>query len=127
MLKEHFLQFMCDKKRHIKLSHLDIRIDDLWHSLLKENFVFSFKNTLEIIAYKTLETEWSRNWQLPFYEDMLNWEKTAEYWITTADTMRSISEAAKSRREELKKLWLQLNLESRKKWRIFLPRNKMRM
>ncbi|KAJ8366964.1 hypothetical protein AAFF_G00336330 [Aldrovandia affinis] len=44
------------------LSEVKERIKDLWDSLLRENFVFSFRNTLEIAVYSKLEKvygQWS--------------------------------------------------------------------
>uniref|UniRef100_A0AAV2K2E0 VLIG-type G domain-containing protein n=1 Tax=Knipowitschia caucasica TaxID=637954 RepID=A0AAV2K2E0_KNICA len=41
----------------IKLSMFKTKVDDLWNALLNENFVFSFKNTLEIAVYRRLEEE----------------------------------------------------------------------
>ncbi|XP_050988544.1 interferon-induced very large GTPase 1 isoform X1 [Labeo rohita] len=43
----------------ITLSQFRMRINDLWNALLNENFVFSFKNTLEIAVYRKLETMYS--------------------------------------------------------------------
>uniref|UniRef100_A0A8C1KV94 VLIG-type G domain-containing protein n=1 Tax=Cyprinus carpio TaxID=7962 RepID=A0A8C1KV94_CYPCA len=43
----------------ITLSQFRMRIIDLWNALLNENFVFSFKNTLEIAVYRKLETKYS--------------------------------------------------------------------
>ncbi|KAK3532278.1 hypothetical protein QTP86_015648 [Hemibagrus guttatus] len=53
-------------KSHIQqLSQFKFRICDLWNALLSENFVFSFKNTLEIVVYRELETEFSKwTWAL---------------------------------------------------------------
>ncbi|XP_016161196.1 PREDICTED: interferon-induced very large GTPase 1-like, partial [Ficedula albicollis] len=49
----------------LKLSSLKHRIGDLWNALLNENFVFSFKNSLEIAAYRNLESAFSDwTWRL---------------------------------------------------------------
>lgn len=51
--------------RFSTLSEVKARIMDLWGGLLKENFVFSFRNTLEMMVYSELEkkfSEWS--WKL---------------------------------------------------------------
>ncbi|XP_062340015.1 interferon-induced very large GTPase 1-like isoform X2 [Osmerus eperlanus] len=51
--------------RFSTLSEVKDRIKDLWNGLLKENFVFSFRNTLEMMIYSDLEkmvSEWS--WKL---------------------------------------------------------------
>ncbi|XP_065125137.1 interferon-induced very large GTPase 1-like [Paramisgurnus dabryanus] len=49
----------------IMLSHLRGRIEDLWEALLNEQFVFSFRNSLEIATYRRIETEYSKwSWSL---------------------------------------------------------------
>ncbi len=55
----------ASKSDGIMLSHLRDRVQDLWEALLNEQFVFSFKNSLEIATYKKLETEYSKwTWSL---------------------------------------------------------------
>ncbi|XP_037988001.1 interferon-induced very large GTPase 1-like [Motacilla alba alba] len=49
----------------LRLSSLKDRIGDLWNALLNENFVFSFKNSLEIAVYRRLESAFSQwTWRL---------------------------------------------------------------
>ncbi|XP_039916566.1 interferon-induced very large GTPase 1-like [Hirundo rustica] len=49
----------------LRLSSLRVRIGDLWNALLNENFVFSFKNSLEIAVYRRLEIAFSQwTWKL---------------------------------------------------------------
>ncbi|XP_069064232.1 interferon-induced very large GTPase 1-like [Pleurodeles waltl] len=53
------------KSKLLSISQLKNRIEDLWRALLNENFVFSFKNTLEISAYNKLEKKLNAwTWQL---------------------------------------------------------------
>nr|XP_023685607.1 interferon-induced very large GTPase 1-like isoform X1 [Paramormyrops kingsleyae] len=53
------------QKKGKTVSHFKTRIHDLWNALLNENFVFSFKNTLEIAVYRQLETEYGKwTWTL---------------------------------------------------------------
>ncbi|XP_062874210.1 interferon-induced very large GTPase 1-like [Trichomycterus rosablanca] len=53
------------KAHSMKLSEFKSCISDMWKALLNENFVFSFKNTLEIAAYRKLETEFGKwTWSL---------------------------------------------------------------
>ncbi|XP_048036170.1 interferon-induced very large GTPase 1-like isoform X2 [Megalobrama amblycephala] len=55
----------ASKSDGIMLTHLRDRVKDLWEALLNEQFVFSFKNSLEIAIYKKLETEYSKwTWSL---------------------------------------------------------------
>ncbi|XP_040215038.1 interferon-induced very large GTPase 1-like [Rana temporaria] len=49
----------------LNISTFKTRINDLWNALLNEHFVFSFKNSLEIAAYKKLEEKYSQwTWKL---------------------------------------------------------------
>ncbi|XP_064563280.1 interferon-induced very large GTPase 1-like [Zonotrichia leucophrys gambelii] len=49
----------------LRFSSLKDRVGDLWNALLNENFVFSFKNSLEIAVYTKLETAFSQwSWRL---------------------------------------------------------------
>ena len=95
MLKKHFIEILCkrDSKASrsypegeigdLSLSTFHGRMNDLWKALLKEKFVFSFKNTLEITAYNSLETAYSM-WDWTFTEAMLKWEQQAENAISAA-------------------------------------------
>ena len=66
------------------VSLFQLRIQDLWDALLKENFVFSFKNTMEIIAYNTLDGKWSQ-WAWEFQNKVLKWEHTVQNEIYSSD------------------------------------------
>ncbi|KAL1277382.1 hypothetical protein QQF64_024055, partial [Cirrhinus molitorella] len=55
----------ASKSNGMRLKDLKVRIKDLWEALLNERFVFSFRNSLEISAYRKLETEYSKwSWSL---------------------------------------------------------------
>ncbi|XP_068963943.1 interferon-induced very large GTPase 1-like [Petaurus breviceps papuanus] len=45
----------------LKMSEVKVRIHDLWKALVSENFIFSFRNTREIMAMVKLETMYN-NW-----------------------------------------------------------------
>ncbi|XP_066507653.1 interferon-induced very large GTPase 1-like [Hoplias malabaricus] len=63
-LKKSLLQ-QGSKLHCITLKQLKRRITDLWTALMNENFVFSFKNTLEISVYRQLEEEYGKwTWTL---------------------------------------------------------------
>ncbi|XP_047426853.1 interferon-induced very large GTPase 1-like isoform X3 [Mugil cephalus] len=57
----------------ITLSHFKSKIQDLWNALMNEQFVFSFKNTLEIAAYRKLEVQYG-NWTWNLRSSMLTIE-----------------------------------------------------
>ncbi|XP_072554120.1 interferon-induced very large GTPase 1-like [Paramormyrops kingsleyae] len=54
--------------RFPSLSQFRLRVQDLWNALLQENFVFSFRNTLEIMVYSSLEEKYAQwSWKLRKY------------------------------------------------------------
>ncbi|XP_037331982.2 interferon-induced very large GTPase 1-like [Pungitius pungitius] len=57
----------------IPLSHFRSKIQDLWKALMNEQFVFSFKNTLEIAVYRKLEVKYG-NWTWKLRSNMLDIE-----------------------------------------------------
>ncbi|XP_057876634.1 interferon-induced very large GTPase 1-like [Melospiza georgiana] len=66
-LKSKILWAAKKQSQHsiLRLSSLKDRIGDLWNALLNENFVFSFKNSLEIAVYRRLESAFSQwTWRL---------------------------------------------------------------
>ncbi|XP_067284840.1 interferon-induced very large GTPase 1-like [Pseudorasbora parva] len=55
----------ASKSHGMMLNDLKDRIEDLWKALLNERFIFSFRNSLEISAYRKLEIEYSKwSWSL---------------------------------------------------------------
>uniref|UniRef100_A0A8C1PPP2 VLIG-type G domain-containing protein n=1 Tax=Cyprinus carpio TaxID=7962 RepID=A0A8C1PPP2_CYPCA len=63
-LKETIMSH-ASKSNGIMLKDLKDRIKDLWEALLNERFVFSFRNSLEISAYRKLEIKYSEwSWSL---------------------------------------------------------------
>ena len=84
----------------LSLSSFKVKLQDLWNSLLKENFVFGFKNTLEISAYIDLELGYS-HWDWDFQTAMMKWEQTAEDEIST-EPIGSVDYKVKLKVEESK-------------------------
>ena len=62
------------------LSAFQARIKDLWKAILHENFIFSFKNTLEITAYNSLDAKYAQ-WSWEFQRRMLQWQEEAKHRI----------------------------------------------
>ena len=101
-LKYQVTQILLDPSFQIQtLSSFQEKLEHIWTALLKENFVFSFKNTLEITAYNSLEDEYSK-WDRKFHEDMRKWEQRAEDDISEANE-QTLTELMEEKRAELKK------------------------
>ncbi|KAK7884529.1 hypothetical protein WMY93_027652 [Mugilogobius chulae] len=58
----------------VTLSQFKTKVTDLWNALLNENFVFNFRNTLEIAAYRKLEAKYA-NWTWNLRQEMLRIEE----------------------------------------------------
>lgn len=74
----------ASKSDGISLSQLNSNIQDLWMALLNENFVFSFKNTLEIAMYRKLEIQYG-NWTWAIRSNMLTIENQLYNRIENGD------------------------------------------
>ncbi|XP_051569321.1 LOW QUALITY PROTEIN: interferon-induced very large GTPase 1-like [Myxocyprinus asiaticus] len=108
-LKETILSH-ASKSDGMMLTHLKQRIQDLWEALLNERFVFSFRNCLEIAAYKKLETKYCK-WTWSLRSAMLEIENKLHNKIEN-ETIHEIQETdlqreLKEKSEEVKKSMLE--------------------
>ncbi|XP_015209393.2 interferon-induced very large GTPase 1-like [Lepisosteus oculatus] len=92
------------------LSDFKLRIRDLWNALLGENFVFSFRNTLEMMVYSKLEDkygEWSWKMRKRALEvqNRLRNQITNKIiqGVTSADLMREFDEVYRTLTDEIEK------------------------
>ena len=84
----------CDAAQNLKLkfietisSHILFSVDDLknrvstlWEAILKDNYIFSFKNALEIEAYTAVDAEYGK-WKWRLQNLMLTWQSKAQNTI----------------------------------------------
>ncbi|KAK3084300.1 hypothetical protein FSP39_011286 [Pinctada imbricata] len=78
-LTKHMLD-VASRKKYLTISDTLHHFESLWNGILKEDFVFSFRNCLEVKAYSILETEYQRlAWKLE--ETQIEWfdEKATPY------------------------------------------------
>uniref|UniRef100_A0AAR2LBB4 VLIG-type G domain-containing protein n=1 Tax=Pygocentrus nattereri TaxID=42514 RepID=A0AAR2LBB4_PYGNA len=91
------------KSRIMTLSEFKTSLNDLWNALLHENFVFSFRNTLEIAVYRKLETEFGK-WTWNLRSTMLSTEDKLLNRILNGDpqvTEKDLIENMKKKKEEV--------------------------
>ncbi|XP_016112293.1 interferon-induced very large GTPase 1-like [Sinocyclocheilus grahami] len=93
------LVFLASKSHGMMFIDLKHHIKDLWEGLLNERFVFSFRNSLEISAYKKLETEYSK-WSWSLHNAMMEIENKLHNKIEN-ETIHEVEETDLQR--ELKK------------------------
>ena len=60
------------------ILNIKAHLESLWKAILQEDFVFSFQNTFEIVAFKTLEGKYG-DWSWSFKNDMNEWERRAQH------------------------------------------------
>lgn len=76
---------------------------DLWKAVKYENFIFSFRNTLEADMYNNLDKEFSQ-WEWQFRKEMMSWKATAEFEISKGDNRSGpddVSKLVRSKKSEL--------------------------
>ena len=77
-LKTALIKLMQRKQTcRCSLETFKLRVNRLWSAVIQENFVFSFKNTLEVSAYNELNHECAQ-WSRMLQNRMLEWENTTK-------------------------------------------------
>ena len=98
-LKSHIVELVKDPKI-CKLSSFLKKLNDLWDALLHEKFIFSFKNTLEITAYYSLEKEYNK-WKWELTKEVYEWELKAENEISIAKQNNTVATVVQGKLSEL--------------------------
>ena len=60
-------------KKDASFNNFQLLLKTLWTAVCCENYIFSFKNTKEIIAYNELDAEFSQ-WSWTLHRKMLEWQ-----------------------------------------------------
>ena len=96
LLRSQLVRF--SKQKQIKISELKAYLRKFWIAILRENFIFSFKNTLEMSVYSSLDSQRSI-WYWSFRKDMMSWESDFETAI--CNLRENDEEVYKSEKERL--------------------------
>ena len=92
-VKEQIISLMCLPERsHHPISQFQKRICDLWKAILRENFIFSFRNTIEVRAYTSLDQKYFEESVKTMVTGMTELEKKIQVSImrSSADTREDI-------------------------------------
>ncbi|KAG9330267.1 hypothetical protein JZ751_025949 [Albula glossodonta] len=107
------------------LSEFKCRVSDLWTALLQENFVFSFKNTVELLVYSSLEQKYG-DWSWKLRNHSLSLQTKLEKKIgsdliqdvTTADLTEEVYKVYSPLKTEIEKYFSEdKNKETLIKWK----------
>lgn len=75
----------------------------LWKAVKYENFIFSFRNTLEANTYNNLCKKFSQ-WEWEFRKEIMSWQAAAELEISNADNkseLRHVSKLVESKKSQV--------------------------
>ena len=108
-----------------QLTTFKKRMQDLWKALLSESFVFSFKNTMEITVYNSLEAEYIQ-WSWSFKRQMLEWQQSAENKIKSIRDKSGLLALQKSLLKELPEFVQMIHEETQAKLIKYFEESKQR-
>ena len=82
-IKTRVLELMKSRTSSHSITRFITHMSDVWEAVLYENFVFSFKNCLELCAYMALESRINA-WCWNLKKEFLEWEQKTENRIDSA-------------------------------------------
>ncbi|XP_053418318.1 interferon-induced very large GTPase 1-like [Nycticebus coucang] len=109
-LKSRILQIAEQESRPniMKISDVKSRVHDLWRALINENFIFSFRNTQEVLAMTKLETmynHWTwdlRSYMLGLQNELINQIQNGQIQELKTSTLEApVTEKDKAIKQEL--------------------------
>ena len=110
-LKQALITLAEKKQEHCTFDKFQMRVNKLWEAVLREKFVFSFKNTLEVIAYNELDTQYSQ-WSWTFKHKMLKWQHESTNIINSCEPSKlteTIESSLKKATDDLNTIYLEIN------------------
>jgi hypothetical protein len=124
-MKFNLLQKLQREIKSTNVSSFQTKISDLWGALIKENFVFSFRNTEEIIAYNLLGAKFNI-WEGEILTEMLDWEKKAANEINTEKQIERIPEVVEEKRREIPSVVQKIYELQKEKMKQFFTEDKLK-
>ena len=108
------------QKCRCSLETFKLRVQNLWSAVIQENFVFSFKNTLEVSAHNELNEECAQ-WSRMLQDKILEWENTTKNEIIGCESNKDKIKVEKEKcLKEAEKILTDTREEILKKMKSFL-------
>ena len=73
-------------KNDASFSNFQLLLKTLWSAVCRENYIFSFKNTKEIVAYNELDSAFSQ-WSWILYRKMSEWQHQTKNTISNCPSV----------------------------------------
>ena len=102
-LKTRVLNLLQIRNSSRPISIFITHMNDVWEAVLCENFVFSFKNSLELSAYMALESKVNK-WSWNLQKELLEWEQKTKNRINSAEQYE-VKELEEICIDEATKIW----------------------
>jgi len=77
-LKTSLIECKGGCSRQSTFREFSVKIDRLWNAVLREQFLFSFRNTLEVMYHKEFNQKHSE-WKAVFQRNLLQWKDKVEF------------------------------------------------
>jgi len=84
ILKQALLNIVLGKEKQCTINEFQIRLRKLWEAIRREKFAFSFKNSLEVIAYNRLDLHCG-HWFWALKRKMLECQKESTHKINSCE------------------------------------------
>jgi hypothetical protein len=102
-VKENIIIMMYSKERYkSSVSQFQERVSNLWQAMLKENFIFSFRNTIEIRAYKSLDRKYFEQSVNVMAKGMAELERKIEVAIKGCETREEFETTRKKSKKDIR-------------------------
>ena len=92
LLKHALMKLSETQKGDPVFSVFQLRVEQLWCAVCRENYIFSFKNTLEVMAYNELDGNFSK-WSWALHRKMVEWQLETENTISNICSEEKLNQA----------------------------------
>ena len=118
-LKTELIKLTQRKQCRCSLETFKLRVTKLWEAVLQENFVFSFKNTLEVFAHNELDSQYAQ-WSWLLQSKILKWQNTTKWKINDCKTEDELTKEVDACLEEVQDEIIKTNKKVLEKMKSFL-------
>jgi hypothetical protein len=102
-VKENIIIMMRSRERYqLSVSGFQERVCNLWQAMLKENFIFNFRNTIEIRAYKSLNRKCFKQSVNVMARGMAELERKIEVAIMGCETREEFETTQKKSEKDIR-------------------------
>ncbi|XP_076029065.1 interferon-induced very large GTPase 1-like [Oratosquilla oratoria] len=118
-------QTLAEQGNNLSVGDVLLRLDDLWKAILTEDFVFSFRNTVEAKAYRDLESKYYNIvWGLEIFAG--NWcQETGENELRSCDSS-SLDDCQRDLQKQFEQLFEEERKKAIKNLELFFSENSSR-